>query len=1154
MTALAFFSAPGRKLLLLAGEGCYLKVFDTESKLIRLCKVYDDQTVHGIEVHEDVKGDDDLQVVIWGGSSLTLLRKKQFDELLSHDVSNIQGFASLATDWILDIAISPYDTKSCALITAHNTVLRASLTEHGRFPHLETLQSPSPSILYSAHLVWESEDLILVAAGTVFGEIIAWDCSLPTGSALLESRVLATLTGHEGSIFGVHISPPTLDSTGSITRLLASCSDDRTIRIWDIYGAAKISREQEVAGRLGPRETGFGPNDQGRASDKAVDQYLVMVMGHASRIWRVKFFISQQDKSNLPSVNILSFGEDATAQQWALSLAPDLFADDSSKYPARLTHSKTFAFHSGKHIWSAVVRHLGDSQGLLATGGADGKISFYDISLAASEISGSATRNNSRVPKNEFEQSSENVGSSRDWDLEEILDVLPAKLDSVKTLEEPTAEAEPVQQAVIEDQKPKKKAKVKKTPKDAFNRYAFVSETDLLLTTRFSRVLHGQISSVTTWDEVNLPKSGTDDLKSYSIVKGVPELGLALLAGSNGKIYLYSCGSAIRQIAQVERKVADVFTLFDPETRQLDFVVTILGTGSATLFTLHVIDTESAEVLNSVSIDLPTKFVVTSVGKGMNTFVLGSRNGSLAVYNKEHYNEPVSIWDSKVGGAADAITSISFLTANSEGEKKYFLTTGRDGAFAIFAVIISGESPLATRGLIYPVHRGTPPLGPNIEVGWFNAQDLLLNGFKSQNFIVWNETQQCEIMSVECGGAHRSYAYSHLSNGGGYFVYTKASKLYLHTQHKPSHQIVKPGGHGREIKSCAVSLDNGLIATGAEDTAIRIWQYQDGESPLDKHLNCLVVLQKHTAGIQYLQWHGSKYLFSSGGNEEFFIWAIEQIPEFGVGIVCEAICPDQSEERDLRIMSFDVTEIAGAKVDADLLISLAYSDSTIRTYMYSRTKKFSLVGTGKYTSSCLVQIRHIEVLEGQLRLLTAATDGSIVLWSCSISGPLNGTNVSVPQLLKLSSHKLHQSSIKCLDVRIYAGYFVIATGGDDNALGITIYSLHQVEAAPKSIILRSAHAAAITGLCFVSGSEDINGLEQFRIVSSGNDQRVKEWSVSIIDQDMTLEIKKVGDVFTSVADVGDLAPLMSDMRNIGGPPKVLVVGNGMEVFSVSSLT
>lgn len=1203
VTALEFFSHPAGRLLILAGEGCYLKIFEAESsKLIAQYHVFDDQTIHGITVRSDVGSEDGLQVVIWGGSSVTLLRKSQFHDLLSADVSNILDLAIVSPDWILDVAISPHDYKTCVLVTAHNTVLQARL-EDSSSGTLKTLQSPSRSILYSAHLIWESPDLILVAAGTVFGEIIIWSCPV---SSLDTCRVLVTFTGHEGSIFGVNISPPIVNSSGNITRLLASCSDDRTIRIWDIYYNAKydVQADQLLSNIDRPRETGFGANGQSTDTQNTIDSCLAMVMGHASRIWRVRFHVSNQEPSNPSEVTIYSFGEDSTAQQWRLDLGYS--ADSLLKkgdalepgevssgaglgYSAALTHLNTVAFHSGKHIWSTAMTQYRGSRYFLATGGADGKISFYELSprlaFRTDDLPASQAPESHKAPNIETDQMSVIHTQDCSWDLENVLDTLPERpITDIPSPDPPILGSPQKHLPQTMNEKPPKKAKVKKVQKDAFNRYAFVSENELILTTTFGRVLLGRLMGPAKWIDLPLPESGKADLKSYSIVKAVPKLGIALIGAANGSLYLYCNSSPLQKIAQVDGKVADIFPIVDLKVG-LEFVVTILGTSAARFFTLDGLDQTSAKDLTTYTFSLPDRFVVTGVGKSRSSLAVGSRNGSLALFDIGVEKIPFAIWTPKDAGVGDAITSITPIPGSQGSDLTYFLTTSRDGLYSIFAHTVHNES-------LSRVHHGTPPLGPNIEHAWFEGSDLLLYGFRSKNFIVWNETQQCEIMNVECGGAHRSYAYTLLKHGGGNFVYTKASKLYLHAQPEPSHVIIKPGGHGREVKACAVSSDKTLIATGAEDTAIRIWRYHDVSTPLQNKFESLAVLQKHSAGIQALQFHGANYLFSSGGNEEFFVWAIHSIPGFGIGVVCEAGCPDQSEEKDLRIMSFDVSDLAPTSTydsGSELLISLALSDSTMRIYRYSKSGGFRSLAKGRYTSSCLMQIRHLRIDAEQetLDLLTAATDGNLVTWKAHVSASHAATSQdgsTEPTMKKMSTHRLHQSAIKCLDIAPQrtsgssGNHILVATGGDDNALGITLYSTDTDTAAadksknnnnntnntfaapppPRSILLPAAHAAAVTGLSFLSSADDVGGCEneeEVRIISCSNDQRVKEWVVKLSPPSSLLQIEeKAGDVFTSVADVGDVAVLGAgglDGGTWGGGGKVLVAGNGMEVFSVS---
>ena len=1152
ITALEFYHTRAGTFLILAGEGPFLKIFDAkEAKLLHQCEIFNGQTIHGITVRDDVDHGLDLQVVIWGRSSLTLLSRREFDQILDQNVGSVIDSAIPVSDWILDVAISPFDAVSCVLVTAHNTVIRARLGHSPQAHVLETLHSPSRSILYSAHLAWESLSQVLVAAGTVFGEILVWHCFPSDEASSSTSRILFTFTGHEGSIFGVNISPPIIDSRG-ITRLLASCSDDRTIRVWNL--SAESQDSQRTATAVQARETGFGENGIHTGCSKS---YLAMAMGHASRIWRVRFLGEQSTPLDASAISILSFGEDSAVQQWALhfeTTAPTSHPRSSG----RLDQLHTFAFHSGKHIWSTAVRRSGHSKAILITGGADGKISSYEVTtpswLAAVET---PLRGDSSPPSPGKQGASDELTWGRSWELDEILEDFALKsLVRNSVIEHPISNASHPDSPEATNGKQTEKTKPKRVLKDGFNRYAFVSEKELLATTTYGRVLLCDIGPKMHWSEVSLPESGSGDLRSYSVLVGFPEIGVACLAGANGSIYVYR-RQRLLKLGQVEGKVADMFKIFDSQRSSFELLVTTLGGTNAMLFSLDLSGAQVRLVENGMY-NLPTKFVVTSAGNINRLLVMGSRSGSLALYTSRSPESPLQIWTHPGSVPRDSITAITSLPssdASGDDGSKYFLTTSRDGLYSIFSTtIVQDISMNAAQLMVRRVHQCAPPLRLIIEAGWFEGEKLFLRGFKGRNFVVWDETEQCEVTSVECGGSHRSYAYSPIRGSGcGHFVYTKASKIYLHSHRGSSHKIVKAGGHGREIKACAVSEDQSLIATGAEDTAIRIWQHSKTPN-LQNPLACSAVIQRHSAGIQHLQWHGSGYLFSSGGNEEFFVWAVEQIPGFGIGIVCEATCPDPSEDRDLRVMNFHVTalpNLSGVQKDPRLLVSLAYSDSTIRTYIYSGLDSFHLVCIGRYTSSCLTQIRHIRIKDDEAYIFTTATDGRLALWKgCFDSDPRNGLPEPV-QLTLVSVRRIHQSAIKSLDLMRFNEEILIATGGDDNALGISVFpiSSSMATAMPPCFILRSAHAAAVTGLCFLHNHATGCREGSVKLASSGNDQKITVWSVNL-DNDrrgnLSLDIKRIGDAFTPVADVGDVASLAVD--NHGG--KILVVGNGMEVWKV----
>src|SRR5699024_577912 len=122
----------------------------------------------------------------------------------------------------------------------------------------------------------------------------------------------------EGSIFGVSISPEIISPEEKESRrFLASCSDDRTIRVWDISSLPPGTSE---GGRLSMdrniRGTGFGTYI-GESGVKQ-DTCLAKTWAHDSRIWGVRFLGAASSEENI-SFKIISYSEDTTCQVWDFS-------------------------------------------------------------------------------------------------------------------------------------------------------------------------------------------------------------------------------------------------------------------------------------------------------------------------------------------------------------------------------------------------------------------------------------------------------------------------------------------------------------------------------------------------------------------------------------------------------------------------------------------------------------------------------------------------------------------------------------------------------------------------------------------------------------------------------------------------------------------
>jgi WD repeat-containing protein 6 len=129
------------------------------------------------------------------------------------------------------------------------------------------------------------------------------------------------LLGHEGCIFSLRFN-----ENGN---LLASCSDDRTIRIWDATEA----------------------------------KCLAIGFAHVARVWDVRFIPSTD--ANDENIYLLSTSEDTSALLWQFSPTT-----------RKLKVQERYLGHWGKHVWSQDVSSDGT---MAATGGNDGAVNIWDI-------------------------------------------------------------------------------------------------------------------------------------------------------------------------------------------------------------------------------------------------------------------------------------------------------------------------------------------------------------------------------------------------------------------------------------------------------------------------------------------------------------------------------------------------------------------------------------------------------------------------------------------------------------------------------------------------------------------------------------------------------------------------------------------------------
>ena len=899
MTALASCGA-----LLIAAEGPFLRFYHAKaSRYIASTRVFKAQAVHGICVYAE-ESEKATKLVVWGGRlaravHIDALANHQEPKALSLSLSNVVK----APDWILDLAPrmsslddgDVYERSICAAVTAHNALLELTVQcQTGIAPKLELseLTTSSRSILYSAHLLWDTPSCILVAAGTAFGEIMYWSWNkTPQGEAT--STIHRVFLGHEGSIFDVRISHGLQRGCcGTLKRVIASCSDDRTIRLWDVSDVDVSGIQDEaVAEAQRTRHTGFSVAATDILSENL--NCLAIGWGHTSRVWKVRFLDSTPCDGSLA---LLSAGEDATSRSWRLVAS----SGKIGTLPYILQQTGCAAYHNGKNMWATTMYSEAPGAVRVACGAADSKLTTYALSDAN-------------------QHAEDKASIVAEYSLQDLLHM-----------------AEP--SSFVEDSNQISK---KSKQLDSIRSFCFILGRTFLLVTNSGKILRQSCSSGTcSSPQSRLTESilvdQVEQLSSYSICYSVPDLGVAFVAGGKGHIYMYSeSDQSLKIIHAVSRKVGSLFatSIVSAGRKQLALLVTLVGQKQAELLLIEADTSSVPEDLSPISVPISdisaggniTSMSLVETRLDKVVLILGFRRGTIALYtiSRESADTQVSLFRviEKVHGD-ETVTAIKFQALAEDVSAGYLYSVGRDGCLAVHLLD-------HVKDTVELVHNLALPIGPNIEDLYFQGGHLIVHGFSSKRWVLYDVSLEEEIMGIETGGAHRSWAFQPYSSSdctfGGTLLWTRTSSLHIFSQKGTDHDVLRSGGHGREIKAVAARSQVGdncaLIATGAEDTDIRIFQYTQNE------LLCRATLRKHTTGIQHLQWSDNgEYLFSSAGSEEFYIWRVRTLDAVvDIGVVCEYVYSPESEFSDLRIMSFDVIQS-----DTGYTIAMVFSDSSIK--------------------------------------------------------------------------------------------------------------------------------------------------------------------------------------------------------------------------------
>ncbi|PYH49048.1 tRNA (34-2'-O)-methyltransferase regulator RTT10 [Aspergillus saccharolyticus JOP 1030-1] len=1119
--------------LLLQSQGTYVRLIHEESgRLLADLKVFKRNHVHGIVALGGPEQEQNVEFVAWGGQSVRAFSLSFDDKELTASIQ-ASSLEYLAPDWIL-AGCAPDthgETENAYMLTAHNALLGVQLVrqagaKYDKSIEIRQLVAGVKSILYSANVLSLSESHILVAAGTVFGEIIVWSCFLAEDdSASASGSIHHFFTGHEGSIFGVTISPLIPRLHGDLDgRLLASCSDDRTVRIWDISDCERTSRHDTPAYSTDGfelRGTGFGAGVDDNALGS--ESMLVSAFGHLARIWGVHFLPIKQGPGK---INLLSRGEDATCLLWDLTWDPS----SVDKPQFQLVETMSVRKHTGKHIWSLELRHTNTST-LVYTGGADGAVKSFTIE----------------------------THDDGDVTLPNLRNRIATSIDAGS--HEPRVET-------------------------STKGFGFLSQGSFIATTVRGEIQIGRIGTGSSSTQHIFKETLTveEDLRSYSVVTGLPQRSIALLGNARGLIRLYdhNTGKLTKVVDAGQRPVGLYALTYQPSTAEtaahLSFVAVYPKAEKADLF-LATLPDGAEPYVDRVKLDLPHGFNVSTAALIHNDqyLALGSMTGSFAVYPVVASDVIHPVMPScKVHGreGLSFITSFASLYGERGSELPYFMTCGRNGTYSIHELVFSPDREPSV--LLRTLHCSSLAFNCEIAGAYIDSvsQDLMFYGFQPMDFVLWNESAQTEVARHNCNGGRRSWAFQPSQDvaWAGSFIWIQSGLTALSIQPDAS-RTLRSGSHGREVKDmCATQISDALgplFATGSEDTNVRIFAPRDPQ--LESRwgaFKCLRLLRMHHTGLQSVNWSkDGRFLFTSGGYEQFFVWRACSIPLFGLGTMLVGECPKSDPNSDLRVTSFDALEVDEGRAENGFLLCLTYSNSTIKIFHYSPNSNgcFILLASGTYMSNCLTQARFI--LRGStLSLITAATDGYFTLWNLTsvverfytIASPLipkqaiPGASIAPETISCENRHQAHWNSVKAMDLADLSDTLaLIIAGGDDNAVTATLMDTSGASDASYTVTIPDAHAACITTVRILKSLLDQgDGVRKYAVASSGNDHQVKIWWIEVDANKHGAErirISLAAERYSCVADISSLDVINDEESDTA---KLIVCGAGMEMLDL----
>eukprot|EP00835_Amoeboradix_gromovi_P003463 NODE_230_length_13723_cov_0.393570.p1 type:complete len:900 gc:universal NODE_230_length_13723_cov_0.393570:3362-663(-) len=289
--------------------------------------------------------------------------------------------------------------------------------------------------------------------------------------------------------------------------------------------------------------------------------------------------------------------------------------------------------------------------------------------------------------------------------------------------------------------------------------------------------------------------------------------------------------------------------------------------------------------------------------------IVGTRLGVLIVFD-----EDLNVISSVVGHNEETISDIKVVDSR-------IITCGRNGNVCYWE--------LRNKRICLIMDK-------KITKGWTEKIAVTESGLVFLNFFrktmsVYSVDREREILSVECGGAHRSYSYYSEEISSCKFTFLMGKKLFQFNR-LPSYKLcqqIQPSLFGRELRDCQVY--KGILLCGGESGFLKGYEFQD-----TWELRCC--LNAHQTVIKGMC-ITNDVLVTVGGKEIIISWKLFLNPDKSLSITKLGCCPISGDIDEIRCMCLSCIEIENG-----IIMAVGYSDAFVRIlYFDFGSNRFSHV-------------------------------------------------------------------------------------------------------------------------------------------------------------------------------------------------------------------